>query len=546
MGRQQYLERLALGRSAVEDLESTVDLDREQQNIATGGSSNDSAGLVHEQQYDNKGRAVNPQTEKRNAAMRNAQNAVLALVGVVESKDERDRLEEAKYRPLQESRDQMLQAEQEWGEALTVLATGLSKVLLWWPETLTARIQAGVYDSSLSFGDILTGEVAGAREYGSKHFLLTFLSGIPAYLLHLVLDYLLLGNAIDYTVGPLTKVLGYYAKRRKQGNGLRQLSEVLQEGLCVIGDILLMPLLYYAETQRLGLAPPLPLLPSWRSPWCANPYSKDNIIWQPPTGLYLFKSITSPALLLLLRNSLYRYQTDEQPIFAQSMNFKYPSESTKVSQKLPPDPREDPIGSLAYCGYLIRTKILKWLGWQLEEHPLTHHHHLYANNQLPSSTSLANEAEHDHTRAKKMEKSNDLYRSTSLSTRPAKYLAVRLDEIFAKVLVLPFESLIYRAITHSYLASSLPRTHLAMTAAQTYYSPSGGGPLGQLRRFGFSNASANGICSYLSKLGLSLAFSFSVDVGFFFVLYGISRWQGLQSFGWGKSRQASNEESDGT
>jgi trimethylamine:corrinoid methyltransferase-like protein len=89
MGRQQYLERLALGRSPFQSGPATTNRgNTESQRQQSTETPNDTGASL--QQYDSKGRPTNPATEAQNAKLRHASNEVLALVGVVERKDSAD------------------------------------------------------------------------------------------------------------------------------------------------------------------------------------------------------------------------------------------------------------------------------------------------------------------------------------------------------------------------------------------------------------------------------------------------------------------------
>jgi hypothetical protein len=133
------------------------------------------------------------------------------------------------------------------------------------------------------------------------------------------------------------------------------------------------------------------------------------------------------------------------------------------------------------------------------------------------------------------------YRSTSLAMQPVKYLAERIDHLFQRVLILPFESLVVRAVTQSFLATSLPKTSLAAAAMQVAYSPFGGGPLGGIVKASSNAAAWNVAGGYLSKLGLSLALCCSTEVVLFFVIYRTYRRQGIRNFDWNTTPQTPPE-----
>ncbi|KAK0902387.1 hypothetical protein LTR57_019682 [Friedmanniomyces endolithicus] len=103
MGRQQYLTRLALGRSpfleATNEQHADVKVDQDGHDAS---KTEEPAYRGYTQQYNSKGRPINPTTEARNAEMRRAQNSVLALVGVVESREHSQRESEVELRRANE------------------------------------------------------------------------------------------------------------------------------------------------------------------------------------------------------------------------------------------------------------------------------------------------------------------------------------------------------------------------------------------------------------------------------------------------------------
>jgi hypothetical protein len=124
------------------------------------------------------------------------------------------------------------------------------------------------------------------------------------------------------------------------------------------------------------------------------------------------------------------------------------------------------------------------------------------------------------------------YRSTSLSMQLAKYLGERIDHLFQKLLILPLESLVVRAVTQSFLTTTLPKTSLALTAAQVAYSPLGGGPFGGIIRNGSNLPAWTAAGGYLSKLGLSLALYCTTEIAISFLIYKVYRGQGTRNFNW--------------
>lgn len=165
MGRRQYLQRLALGRSAFEDLPEQVedeaadnDGDTEQATVA-----NDSNHYV--QQYDRKGRPTNPATEAFNARLRHAQNSVLALVGVVERKESQDLAAQHALSAKRAHREHLLQQENDRGDEIETLANVAAFLLTWLPETLLRRLEVGLHDDML-FSVTVAGELTAVLGCG--------------------------------------------------------------------------------------------------------------------------------------------------------------------------------------------------------------------------------------------------------------------------------------------------------------------------------------------------------------------------------------------
>ena len=139
MGRQQYLTRLALGRSAFQDQD---DADLLTPRLADGDdplSSTDVGNDRYIQQFDTKGRPINPTTEYRNAEMRRAQNSILALVGVVEERERREQSDELKFRHIRKARQATLKDENEVGYHMTVLPVLVGLPLEWGIDCLLKR-----------------------------------------------------------------------------------------------------------------------------------------------------------------------------------------------------------------------------------------------------------------------------------------------------------------------------------------------------------------------------------------------------------------------
>ena len=536
MGRQLYLERLALGRSGFEAPEAEVPT--QGQTVPEGPTtavSDQLDGEIVEQRYDDKGRSINPSTDERNKSMRNAQNAVLALVGVVESKDHSDRTAEIKYRYIREARERILGDEHERGEELVAVDNVLQLALARWPEALISRVQAGLYSSSTSFADIVISELKSARGGGLRALLANLLPGAPASAAY-ALTKLLFCAGVAEGVGRVQERWVSPIKRRKARNRVILAIDMLCEALFLAIDVALLPLQYHAETQKLGLAPVWPIVPHWRSFVPSDPSSTHSLIWRSAVPLPVLGVISSPAVLLLLGNFLRRDEGDEgNPIGRHLTRFKYPAINAPYDGVARPDLRGNPFGLLIYQGYILRAKLLKWFQWHLEYIVLNARRgKVHENNHLAlQGVPTWNDNERSSVSAED-ETVPHWHRSTALAHLPATCLADRMDEYFATFLMLPLTSLGLRAVTNSFLASSLPKTPFAIASASHFYRPFGGGAFATLLDSGLS-AGWKEAGSYLSRLGLSFALHCSTEIGIFFIVYKVTCWQGIRNYDWGNA-----------
>lgn len=82
MGREAYLNRVVLGRSAFE-----APLRDDEGNFILGGQARLHDDPSYEQQWDERGHPHNPESERRARKFRQAQNEVLQACGVIVRKD---------------------------------------------------------------------------------------------------------------------------------------------------------------------------------------------------------------------------------------------------------------------------------------------------------------------------------------------------------------------------------------------------------------------------------------------------------------------------
>ena len=541
MGRQQYLERLALGRSPFQDsaasLEGEEASDESQPADPTGVTR---SNQVNGQSYDSKGRPTDKRAEERNAAMRKAQNAVLALVGVVESKEATDQVNKTFNQITRMHWEELLGAEQERGENLNMVVEYVNRLLTWWPEAVMARIQAGLYLPWHSFADILLSDIRKVRTISFSACFAVFLPGVVPHALCMLADTLLC-TAVVEGVGSVEAYLASLTKSRRITKWIHAAADLTREVLCAGVSVALMPLEYHAETQRLGLAPTWPTVPHWRSFTPTGPLSYHRFLWTSPSGSTRLRFFGSPGFWLVLQRALTRYQDEGPPIAATLTDWEYPPVNQSFAFRPRPDVHNDPLSWIFYQTYLLRYRTLKWLGWSLQQQdPFPDNHHQYQNNTETRVVSYVSREDTTDGDKNHCVEFSGKHRSTALSMQVAKFLGERMDYVLQKMLIFSLESMTVRAITQSFLASALPRTSFALAVAPFAYSPFGGGPLINLIRHGSSPSTWNLAGSYLSKVGLSLALYCSTEVAISFLIYSAYRGQGIRNFGWTTAREWEN------
>lgn len=529
MGRQQYLERLALGRSPFQDPVGSLN-EPSENNHDLAASIPEVSHDEHDstQAYDSKGRPINKRTEERNAAMRNAQNVVLALVGVVESKDTSDRIDEARSRIVRKQWEQLLEAEQKRGDDLNIVVEYLSRMLTWWPEALIGRVQAGLYLPSQSFADIILHDLRRVRQIGARACFAVFLPGAVPHLLSFITEALLCQGVLE-VVGQLEMYLGRSAKGRRLPRWLRVSAQVANEILCAGVSALLMPLEFHAETQRLGLARSWPSVPHWRAFMPSGPLSSHRFLWTSPLSNPWLRFLGSPGLWLVLQRSLTRYQDVSAPIGAQFTAWEYPEANRTSEYNSAPEVYQDPLAWIYYHGYLLRYRALRWLGWTLEQ-KTQFPDNAFQNNTKSQFLSYNDDEHHGDINYAVITVGK--YRSTCLSMQLARYLRERIDHLYQNLLILPLGSIAVRAVARSFMTTTLPKTSLALAAGPFAFSPVFGGPFGSLLSHGSDASSRSSVGSYLSKLGLSFALYCSTEVAISLFIYTVYRDQGIRNFGW--------------
>lgn len=525
MGRQQHLERMALGRSAFQDLE-----DDDHPNVGQGNPAGD------EQQYDSKGRPTNPATEATNTQLRHAQNVILEVVGVVERIDKINRREDSKYQLKREAQRRLLVFENALGQMIELLTVPTGFFTHLWTGAFVQRMQIGFYDPGKPMLEILAAE--GRLLLGSETTITKLAILFPALgdlVVHFVVK-LPLMLTIEQLAGRIQTFMARKVPRRSTARRLHHVTTFLCEALWMAVDMTVLPMNFHASAQRLGLAPLLPLFPTVRTFWPWSPVSFHQVGWKPIVSMYAVRTLTSPAFLMLFMRIVRRDAFDafedsdyasHTPIFTALTSFRNPAIDDCASGVLSPHLRNDPFGWILHKCYCIRATFLAALGWSMEN----------VRGLLPDEDKFESNVMHRPATSSEGDEdwSTSAHRATVLAQLPAKYLAMRVDHWIARLLMLPLESLMLRSIASSFMLSpSTTKTARALEAAHRLYEPFGGGPVGALVSSSGSPVAWHQLSIYASRVGLAMALDCGIDVLRFGFLYSTVRFIGVRSYDWAK------------
>jgi hypothetical protein len=539
MGREQYLERLALGRSPFQPGPATnnqgnIEESQRPRSTETPNSST--------QQYDIKGRPTNPATEAQNARLRHACNEVLALVGVVERKDSVDAQLQLNTTLRRTAREHLLILEDnrgsEWSAGLDVL----SWFALWWPTALVRRIQVGIYSPDLSFTEILSLEAHTILGNGWRGLLLGLLPGTGIAILHKIL-WQLSALIAEETIGYLQNLIVASTLRRRTAKRLIRSLTLLMDVLYMLLDILLLPLETYALARQLSIAPPTtpwrPLLtthlPSlFRSTFTAKINPTSTRVSTTSLTSALSHLTTSAAPHLLAYNLLTRDPSPSAPAFSDITSFRLPSVSehdttARSHWPNPPPSPYDPFAAILRHTRKIRQSFLRAVGWDVHEQQrpgATHGWETDAQVVVPGH-SADDDGDGDIRLV--------AHRSTSLARLPATWLGMRTDMFLLRLLMLPVESAAMRKVAGFYISSGMPLakgvvgpTMGSNQIMSTTMMPG----LWSLVTGKAGRESLGVVARRFSQIGLGVALTLGVEVVLFGVVYGFARRDGIANYGW--------------
>ncbi|ORY12148.1 hypothetical protein BCR34DRAFT_624494 [Clohesyomyces aquaticus] len=273
MGRQAYLTRLALGRSAFETAPSTPE-----------NARLTSAPDVDNQRYDERGHPVNPLAREHGRRFREAQNDVLAAIGVVE----RRRSPSDDLPGAYEERLERLESEDSAGNMIALASTLAENLCSWWLGSLRDRIMTFRMGTRLSFTDIVASEFrtsgAGLIYAGFYPRLISTVSIQASVYAALVFQ-------------PVNRLLATTRASRPTRAFFQRHSEWINNAFRLAVEIAFYPFAYHSSLQRLGLIPARPLHPRLMS---FIPFSSSSPI-RPPV---VPSSLTAASLIDFTRSIL--------------------------------------------------------------------------------------------------------------------------------------------------------------------------------------------------------------------------------------------------
>jgi hypothetical protein len=543
MGREQYLERLALGRSPFQPGPAVNN-----QGIAESQrpqpTETPNRTVVSPQQYDAKGRPTNPTTEAQNAKLRHASNEVLALVGVVERKDSTDAQIQLDTTLRRAAREHLLILEDnrgnEWSAGLDVL----SWFALWWPTALVRRIQIGIYSTDLSFTQILSLEAHTILGNGWRGLLLGLLPGTGISILHKVF-WQLSALLAEETIGYLQNLIVASTLRRRTAKRLIRSLTLLMDVLYVLLDILLLPLEMHALARQLSIAPPTthwrPLLTTHLPSLLRSTFTTPNSTSSSISSLLT----TSAAPHLLSYNLLTRDPSPSAPAFSDITSFRLPSVSehdttARSHWPNPPASPYDPFAAILRQTRKIRQSFLRAVGWDVHEQQrpgATHGWETDAQIVVPGRPGDAADDDDDYGGVRLV-----AHRSTALARLPATWLGMRVDMFLLRCLMLPIEGAVMRKVAGFYISSGMP-------VAGGVIGTMGGGQMMSTTVPGLwsfvtgraGRESFGVVVRKMSQIGLGVALTLGVEVVLFGVVYTLARRDGVGKYGWKRLHRGGKE-----
>ena len=521
MGRLEHLERLALGRSAYTSEPVSGNRDgADSQGPSTTGNDLITATqspTVHIQQYDSKGRPINPEADAQNARLRHASNEVLALVGVVERKVQTDAKLHRTINLERIKRHRMHTREDERGNEWSGLIEVVAWFALWWPTALVRRIQIGLYSTDLPFMEILRLEAGMMFGSGWQGVLLGLLPGTGIAILHKVIWQILAVATEESIVAIQNRIVAPGMPRKKADAVVYSLAISIDVVLAAI-DMLLLPLETYVFARQLNIAAPLPWRPLLTTHLPLFFRAAYNTALASTASLF-----TSAAPLLIGYSLMTREPTAEAPAFSDLASYRVPPISEHPDTSLQPAPSvlRDPFGAILHRTWVLRQHFLQFVGWDVHEEDQPGS----INGWETDVSYQVSTTPDDFVQMKVLS-----HRSTSLARLPASWLGMRVDMFLVRVMLLPLESMVMREVLRFYMSSGMPVTTTVSRAGPGIAMPGAWSVLAGRA----VDRSWSAVAGKVSHIGLAMALNLGVEAALFGAVYALATRQGIASFGWGQ------------
>ncbi|KAI9795355.1 MAG: hypothetical protein M1833_007203 [Piccolia ochrophora] len=267
MGRQAYITRQALGRSAFEPLETAAprrsdaggDIQQDSQPVNDTQDASPNASEQYVQQYDARGHPTNPASRSLVRSQIRAQNDVLATVGVCVGVKNANKQTDSqpRFKSEKEHLDSIMR-ENEIGLVVSTTDLGLHFFGTWWIHGLRNRLQTFPMWSDIYLRDMARLQL---KHYGVWSF---FLAGMPAHIV-----FLLLNAGKDFALAAFHQwaytSLAYGDPSRRRRRRKKQALVFVDHLLNLAGFTLLAPLYMFSTLQILSLLPAYPLFPRVRA-----------------------------------------------------------------------------------------------------------------------------------------------------------------------------------------------------------------------------------------------------------------------------------------
>ncbi|KAF9692606.1 hypothetical protein EKO04_009503 [Ascochyta lentis] len=305
MGRQAYLAKIAFGRSAFEPTERTIESDEYIQIDASQSDEplpqryREATANNYIQLYDERGNPINPRSHAYGKKLRDAQNDVLASVGVVERRRSPSEGLPGSY----EERLEELESEETAGNVLALTSTVVENLCTWWIGTIRDRILTFRIPVAIPYLQIVASErMASGNSIAYTGFSSRLVSTIGIQTL----------VYCAYVYQPIERLVQVTRASPKTRRFIRRSRGVLTFGFRLGLEVLFYPFSYHANLQRLGLIPARPLLPYWKS---FIPLSR----WSPLVPLSIHHNasgsamsaaraiVTSPMVLIIAEHFYERW-----------------------------------------------------------------------------------------------------------------------------------------------------------------------------------------------------------------------------------------------